>query len=218
MKKQLFISSIFLSLFFINLSGCMDLDVNEDFLQFSILNFEVEPTIIMEGETANLSWTIISGKSASINHGIGNVSMSGSRIITPSSTTTYTLTAVNATTTISATTQIIVNPAKENFPNENISMSLNILSQNESNNEIKWIVSDIEFDSLEGESLTLELLGEDFSLDPYASISYSDIDLDGYVSTSDIFTVVANEDGNYYFRIKGLTTGETLFLSSLVHY
>jgi len=218
MKKQLIISSIFLGFFLINFSGCMDLDVDEGFLQFSILNFEVEPTIIIEGDTANLSWTIIGGKSANIDNGIGNVSMSGCRIIMPESTTTYTLTATNGTTTVSATTQIIVNPAEEPFSNENISISLNISSQNESNNEIKWIVSDIEVDFLEGESLTLELLGEDYSFDLYASISYSDMDLDGYVSISDIFTVVANQDGNYYFRIKGLTTGETLFISALVHY
>lgn len=49
----------------------------------------------------------------SIDNGIGNVSLTGNRIIMPNETTTYTLTATNSTTSITATTQIIITESTE---------------------------------------------------------------------------------------------------------
>jgi hypothetical protein len=116
------ISLIVISLSF--LSGCADVEIPEDLLQFQISSFSVEPSIINLGESANLSWVVIGGSSASIDNGIGNVSLSGSRIIIPTITTTYTLTAFNATTSLQATTEIFVrnetedgNGQEASFPN-----------------------------------------------------------------------------------------------------
>lgn len=218
MKKQLVIHFFLIGLILTNLNGCLEVDIPDDILQFSITNFEVEPSVIVEGETANLSWIIIGGKTVNIDNNIGNVSLTGSRIIMPISTTTYTLTAFNATTTLSATTQIVVLPAEEPWPNETTSISLEIYSEKPATREIKWEVTEIEGDLVDGESLTLELLKEDLTLELYASISYTDVDLDGFVSPSDIFTVIASQEGSYYFRIRGLTTGEILFESFLVEY
>jgi len=218
MKKQLVIHFFLIGLILTNLNGCLEVDITDDILQFSIANFEVEPSVIVEGETANLSWIVIGGKTVNIDNNIGNVSLTGSRIIMPISTTTYTLTAFNATTTLSATTQIVVLPAEEPWPNETTSISLEIYSEKPATREIKWEVTEIEGDLVDGESLTLELLKEDLTLELYASISYTDVDLDGFVSPSDIFTVIASQEGSYYFRIRGLTTGEILFESFLVEY
>jgi len=106
------------------LSGCADVEIPEDLIQFQISSFKVEPSIITSGETANLSWVIIGGSSANIDNGIGAVSLSGSRIIMPTHTTTYTITALNATTSLQATVHIIVtnesdggNGPAESFPN-----------------------------------------------------------------------------------------------------
>jgi cyclophilin family peptidyl-prolyl cis-trans isomerase len=96
----------------VTFSGCNDLNLGE-VTQFSITSFNVNPTIINEGETANLSWVVMSAQSASIDHDIGNVSNAGNRIIQPTESTTYTLTAVNGSKTLTATTQIIVTPATE---------------------------------------------------------------------------------------------------------
>jgi len=218
MKKQLVIHFFLIGLILTNLNGCLEVDITDDILQFSIANFEVEPSVIVEGETANLSWIVIGGKTVNIDNNIGNVSLTGSRIIMPISTTTYTLTAFNATTTLSATTQIVVLPAEEPWPNETTSISLEIYSEKPATREIKWEVTEIEGDLVDGESLTIELLKEDLTLELYASISYTDVDLDGFVSPSDIFTVIASQEGSYYFRIRGLTTGEILFESFLVEY
>lgn len=87
-------------------SGC--LDKPKDIVQLSITSFNAEPSIINQGETANLSWVVVGATSVSIDNGIGNVSLIGNQIITPTETTTYTLTAKNATETLNATTRIIV--------------------------------------------------------------------------------------------------------------
>ena len=93
-------------------SGCVN--VPEELTQFSIVSFDVEPGIINQGEYANLSWVVISASSVNIDNGIGNVALTGHRIIQPMQTTTYILTASNATTTKSATATITVKPAQQN--------------------------------------------------------------------------------------------------------
>lgn len=106
MKKGSIVFGVGIILITLLFSGCTD--VSEDFIQFSIVSFNVEPTMIDEGEAVNLSWIVIGGVSVSIDNGIGTVSLTGTRIITPTTTTTYTLTASNSTTTLTATTQVIV--------------------------------------------------------------------------------------------------------------
>jgi hypothetical protein len=79
----------------------------------------VEPSIITEGETANLSWFVFSAQTVSIDNGIGTVSNTGSRIIQPTENTTYTLTTHNKTKTLNASTQIIVNQKSGEEDSEN---------------------------------------------------------------------------------------------------
>ena len=91
------------------LSGCVDIP-DEITDEMVIVSFNVDPTMIDVGDSANLSWVVTgTDTSLTIDNGIGNVSLTGSRIIMPTGTTTYTLTATNSTSTKTATTQIIVN-------------------------------------------------------------------------------------------------------------
>ena len=96
------------------LSGCTDLDVpdipDEVTKKMTIVSFTVTPSIIQVGGTSNLSWVVTgSDTTVTIDNGIGSVSLTGSRIISPTETTTYKLTATNGTSTKNVTTQIIVN-------------------------------------------------------------------------------------------------------------
>ena len=108
MKNQVIFLVTCLSTLLAIFSGCFEIDIPDELVQFSITSFKVEPGIINQGETANLSWMVIGATSVSIDNGIGNVSLFGERVIMPSKTTTYTLTATNATKNITATVQIIV--------------------------------------------------------------------------------------------------------------
>ena len=66
------------------------------------------PAVIEQGQTATLTWKTDNASDVTID-GIGAVSGSGSRTITPSSSTTYTLTAKGPGGTKDASTRVTVN-------------------------------------------------------------------------------------------------------------
>jgi len=60
----------------------------------TISSFYARPSSVSSGKSATLNWgTISNSDSIEINQGIGKVSAPGSKSVTPSNTTTYTLTA-----------------------------------------------------------------------------------------------------------------------------
>ena len=60
-----------------------------------VVSFSVSPTsIINNGQSATLSWSVVDSQSQSINQGVGAVATSGSINVSPAQSTTYTLTAV----------------------------------------------------------------------------------------------------------------------------
>jgi len=75
-----------------------------------INSFSVSPSTITTGSSATLSWSIDGATSVSIDNGIGTVPASGSKTVSPTSTTGYTLTASNASGTTGARTRITVLP------------------------------------------------------------------------------------------------------------
>ena len=97
-------------------SGCVN--VPNELTQFSIFSFNVDPSIINQGESANLSWVVLAAASVSIDNGIGSVALTGHRIIQPTQTTTYILTASNATLVKSATVTISVRVEQPTLPLE----------------------------------------------------------------------------------------------------
>jgi hypothetical protein len=75
----------------------------------AINSFGASPPSIAAGESATLSWNVSGASTVSIDQGIGNVALSGSRVVMPGTTTVYTLTATNAAgVSVTATAQVIV--------------------------------------------------------------------------------------------------------------
>ncbi len=75
----------------------------------TINSFGASPPTISAGESSTLSWTVTGASTVNIDQGIGNVALSGSRIVMPPTTTVYTMTATTAAgTSVSATAQVIV--------------------------------------------------------------------------------------------------------------
>jgi len=74
----------------------------------SINSFSIVPDSIFTGQTATLSWNVTGATSVSINPDIGTVSSSGTKSVSPGSTTKYTLTASNGAgnSTASATLNV----------------------------------------------------------------------------------------------------------------
>jgi len=76
------------------------------------VTFSADPSLIKIGESSTLSWTTINAETATIDHKIGSVDLSGSRVVLPQETTTYTLTATGSggTTTKSTTINVHLSP------------------------------------------------------------------------------------------------------------
>ena len=73
----------------------------------NVLRFDVTPATIAQGESAELSWEVTGARSVSIDHGVGEVSGSSVRV-SPTATTTYTLTATNNRGSTTANTTVAV--------------------------------------------------------------------------------------------------------------
>lgn len=73
-----------------------------------IASFTASPTGIAAGESATLSWNVTNATSVSIDNGVGTVAASGTRMVTPAATATYTLTAVGTGGTRTRTVQVFV--------------------------------------------------------------------------------------------------------------
>jgi len=76
----------------------------------SIGSFNINPGSIFAGQTATVSWSVTGSTSVSIGPEIGTVSSSGTKNVSPASTTTYKLTASNGAgnSTASATLNVSV--------------------------------------------------------------------------------------------------------------
>lgn len=78
-----------------------------------ILFFIADPTTIQGGQSSTLTWRILNADSATINPSIGGVSAQGGSIkVAPANTTTYTLTAKNATGSDTAAVTVVVETPK----------------------------------------------------------------------------------------------------------
>lgn len=81
-----------------------------------ISSFLVNPTAITLGQSATLSWSTLGATSLSLDQGVGTVTGTTSKLVTPGITTTYTLTATNSTGSVKATTTLTVNSAVNQKP------------------------------------------------------------------------------------------------------
>jgi hypothetical protein len=78
-------------------------------LPISIM-IDANPLVISSGGSTVLRWNVNGASNLSIDQGIGQVQQSGSQLISPTQTTTYTLTAGNASGTMSKSVTVAVNP------------------------------------------------------------------------------------------------------------
>lgn len=75
-----------------------------------IANFNAVPQNISAGGSSTLSWNVSNATVVTINNGVGSVGLTGTRVVSPASTTTYTLTASNMAFFTQAGVQVSVAP------------------------------------------------------------------------------------------------------------
>ncbi len=74
-----------------------------------VASFTVAPSSITAGQSAILSWDVSGATSVAIDQGIGTVSVKGYQPLSPTVTTTYTITATNSAGSTTATSTVTVN-------------------------------------------------------------------------------------------------------------
>ncbi len=72
------------------------------------ISFTANPTNINNGQSSTLTWAVTGATSVSISPGIGTVALQGSAPVSPTTTTTYVLTASNGATQQTAQTVVVV--------------------------------------------------------------------------------------------------------------
>lgn len=104
MKKHLIVIGMALVLLAVGLGGCIESPKPPSINLFIVVN----PDENTFNETTELVWNVTGATSVSIDNGIGGVNLTGSIIVKPTKTTTYTLTATNSASSSTASTQVIV--------------------------------------------------------------------------------------------------------------
>jgi hypothetical protein len=82
----------------------------------AITTFSATPANVTTGQPTTLQWSVTNVTSAQIDNGIGSVSASGTRSVTPSSNTTYTLSASNAGGSANASVSVAVSAQPPQTP------------------------------------------------------------------------------------------------------
>jgi hypothetical protein len=73
-----------------------------------IIEFSNNPPTINSGDTSTLLWNVTGADSVSIDQGIGQVDVAGSRAVSPSKSTVYTISATNSAGTVIRSSAIII--------------------------------------------------------------------------------------------------------------
>ena len=74
-----------------------------------ITQFSSNPSMINSGGTSTLSWNVTGANSVSIDQGIGQVNAAGTRVVSPATSTVYTISATNSAGTVTSSATIMVN-------------------------------------------------------------------------------------------------------------
>ena len=108
MKKFIFLS-LSVALLLILIPGCTT-DRSQATPATPSVTFASNPSAINPGAPSNLQWNVTGATSVSIDQGIGVVGASGTKVVSPSTSTTYTMTATNSAGTVTRSAVVTVNP------------------------------------------------------------------------------------------------------------
>lgn len=113
MKKIVFLSlSLLLLLIFI--PGCFTFQTSPSAptppvgMPPVIIAFSNNPSTINAGDTSTLLWNVTGAKSVSIDQGIGQVDVAGTRAVSPAKSTVYTISATNSAGTVIRSSAVII--------------------------------------------------------------------------------------------------------------
>ncbi|MGB8708135.1 MAG: hypothetical protein WCD72_09380 [Dehalococcoidia bacterium] len=111
MKRFVFLS-LSLLLLLILIPGCITVPApSPNPIPPVIMEFGNNPSTIDAGGTSILFWAVTGATSVSIDQGIGQVNVAGTRVVSPTTSTVYTISATNSSGTITRSAVTTVNSA-----------------------------------------------------------------------------------------------------------
>ncbi len=178
----------------------------------TINSFTASPQTITQGQSTTLSWDVTDATSLELDPGDVDVTGTTSRVVTPSATTTYTLTATNASGDRTRSVTVTVNPVGSNNPPvvDAVVPSSYTISEGES---VAFTVSASDTD---GDNITLSAL----SLPPNASFGIGgSVTGVGSVQGNFSFTPNTGQAGTYQVQFQatdGIASSNTVTVTITV--
>jgi len=140
-----------------------------------INSFTVEPTTIQRGQSATLGWSIANATDMSINQNVGPVQANGTRQVFPSTSTSYTLTAMGpgGMDTRTVTLEVVLPPPPQapQAPKGPRITGATMLTQDGRDAYFDYDKSDVRDDARTALTQDADLLKRIFAQDPMFTVS-----------------------------------------------
>lgn len=142
-----------------------------------VCTLDLSPTTIYKGNSATLTWTTDNATSVSIDQGIGGVDLDGNRSVSPTSNTTYTLTATGNGKQVQCTKSLVVKDKPVDTPftcQNNVNFSANLTSIDEGDSTtLSWSVTDATSVSIDHGVNTNNAMSGSASVSPNSDTTYT---------------------------------------------
>jgi uncharacterized protein YkwD len=106
----------------------------------SILSFTAAPSTVAPGRSSTLSWNVNGATSLTLDNSLGDVTGLSSKVIAPSQTRVYTLTASNAAGAVSAQVTVSVTASQDGTP-PSVPTLTSALARSSSQVDVTWTAS-----------------------------------------------------------------------------
>jgi hypothetical protein len=159
-------------LFLVFLTACNGITPSSPIIH----SFMADDTIINEGESVTLNWSVTDADSIILNPGSLTVTLSGSTSVSPTSTTTYTLSATNSVGSTTADVTITVNQTEES-PVIKFFIATNVTINEGEDVTLKWDVTD-------ADSISITPIVGDVSSTPTSSYTVTPTETTTYTLTA----------------------------------
>ncbi len=112
--KRFMILSLSLLLLLLLIPGCFTFQTQPPNSNLPVIGvFSNNPATISRGGTSTLLWSVTGANSVSIDQGIGMVNAVGIKVISPATSTVYTISATNSAGTVTSSAMTTVNSAAQ---------------------------------------------------------------------------------------------------------
>ena len=135
--------------------------------------FSAEPATIERGQSATLTWSVANATTISVDQGLGTIAANGTRQVFPANSTTYTLTASNASGQVTRSATVTVSapvPPPPPPPAKPRISGAEMLSQEAQDAYFDYDKNDIRDDARQALTRDADLLKRIFAADPTFSL------------------------------------------------